>query len=249
MNVDEYYQIGRYGDTTNTKERMPYFNKRVEIYSRLINPKKIKKILDAGCGAGGLAHVMREKWNVEAYGVDISKKGVSLARKIGIKAKVSDLSSSMQFESNFFDLIIANELIEHLSNPDGFLRESRRVLKKGGFLLISTPNLSYWLNRVLFSLGIYPIFLEASVERKVGLGHLSSFSFGNQPVGHIHVFNSSAIIELLKLNGFTVEKKMGLPIDFISPNRPLATKIYGLVDNFFSRFFALSADLVILAKK
>jgi len=87
------------------------------------------------------------------------------------------------------------------------------------------------------------------VENKIGMGVLSSLSNGNQPVGHVHVFNSPAILHLLKLNEYIIVEKLGLSVDFISPGRPFLTAMYRLIDTFFSIFFTLSADLIILAKK
>ena len=55
-------------------------------------------------------------------------------------------------------------MIEHLYNPDHMLEECRRVLKPGGLLIISTPNLQAWYNRILFLFGVQPIFYEVSHE-------------------------------------------------------------------------------------
>ena len=60
-------------------------------------------------------------------------------------------AEKMPFKKNEFDSIIAGELIEHLKNPEKFVSESARVLKKGGVLALSTPNRKSWLNRLTHS--------------------------------------------------------------------------------------------------
>lgn len=247
MKIDEYYQRGRYKDIFIT-DRLAYYSDRLKIFESFLKDHNYDKVLDAGCGDGGLAKLIKEKWKCDVYGADISRKGIILANNSGVKAKVANLSEKIPFSDNFFDLVIANEIIEHLINPDIFLEEIRRILKPGGSLILTTPNLSFWLNRFLFLFGIYPLFLEASTEVKVGLGKISSFSSGH-PVGHLHVFNLPAIIELLRLKQFTIEKVKGLPVAFGARNLSLLTKIYTFLDSLFSRIVNVSPDILIIVKK
>src|SRR5581483_817052 len=172
MKVSEYYETDRYKDVF-IKDRLAYYSERLKAFSEILGERKFSTVLDAGCGDGGLLKEMQKKWEFDAYGLDISKNGTDRAKKNGIKAKVADLSKKFPFNDEIkFDLIIANELIEHLNDPDLFLRECNRVLARDGLLIIGTPNLNFWLNRILFLFGIYPMFLEASTEKKIGMGKL-----------------------------------------------------------------------------
>ena len=60
--------------------------------------------------------------------------------------------------------MIMSELIEHLVDTDSAVDEVRRVLRPGGVLLLSTPNLAAWFNRGLVGLGIQPVFSEVSLR-------------------------------------------------------------------------------------
>lgn len=248
MKLSKYYEVGRYAGKS-TQERRAYYHERLKLFEKLVGERKNKNVLDAGCGDGGLAKLIKEQWGSDVWGADISKTGTSFAKKRGIAAKVADLSKLIPFDDSFFDLVIANELIEHLENPDRFLQEVHRILVPGGTLLVATPNLSFWLNRVLFFFGIYPLFLEASTEVSVGLGPCAAVSYGSQPVGHVHVYNLRAITELLSYHGFAVAKITGRPVYFVSPRSRVLTTVYRVIDFMASHFPTLAADTIIVAQK
>lgn len=248
MNIDQYYQSGRY-EGLNDTEREKFFTHRLKIYEEILQKQRPKIVLDAGCGDGRMGEKMMVAWNAKVYGADISKTGIQLAKQKGVIARVADLSVKMPFENNFFDLVVADEILEHVHNPDTFIQECQRVLKKNGLLLLCTPNLTFWLNRFLFLFGIYPLFLEASTQRKVGMSIFSHFVFSKQPVGHVHVFNKHAIIEFLSMHEFSLENILGKPLFFESKPHEIITQMYWAIDNVLSNFSSLSSDLIILAKK
>lgn len=249
MNIDEYYQKGRYEIGMSAKaELVRFYLKRFEFIHRALQGYVFHKVLDAGCGDGEIGRMLKERMRADVYGIDISKKGVAIARKKGLKPKVADMSKRIPFASNTFDLVISSATIEHVMNPDVFLKEIHRVLRPGGLVLISTPNLSFWLNRLLFLVGLYPLFLEASTEAKVGYGRFSKFFYGMQLVGHIHVLNLPALKELLQYHKFSIDRIIGNTVDFESPKSKFLTTVYRFIDKAMSHFPSLSSDLVILAR-
>jgi 2-polyprenyl-3-methyl-5-hydroxy-6-metoxy-1,4-benzoquinol methylase len=105
--------------------------------------------------------------------------------------------------------VLALEVIEHLLNPDHMLREARSVLRSGGSLVISTPNLASWVNRLALLLGYQPYNAEISTEIVVGVPwRARTFS---KPSGHIRPFTLRALIGLLQYHGFKVAKVKGAP--------------------------------------
>lgn len=94
-------------------------------------------ILDAGCGTGHLLQQLRTLGHAE--GVDISDEALDFCRKRGLdnvrKADVNDLP----FAGDTFDMVTALDVIEHLDDDVGALREFRRVLKPGGRAFIFVP--------------------------------------------------------------------------------------------------------------
>src|SRR6266498_5058359 len=117
---------------------------------------KRKKFLDAGCGVGMLGRQLKDAYNVDAYGLEINSKAVKEAKKNGLEAKIADLEKKWSYSNSFFDAVISVQVIEHIVKTDQFLSEAHRVLKKGGLIIITTPNLAAWFNRIIFLFGFQP---------------------------------------------------------------------------------------------
>jgi hypothetical protein len=77
-------------------------------------------------------------------------------------------------------------------------------------LILSTPNLGYWVNRLLLLVGISPLFVENSASVKLG----RRFRFlgqGNATQGHIRLFTYRAARDLLELQGFELLRTRSVP--------------------------------------
>ena len=247
MELNNHYNSSRYTRTETTeisrlaKMRINY----LESHLRKINPKKI---LELGCGEGSLTYEIKVITDAQVYGLDISSSSIKLAKKKGIIARKADLNKGIPFKDNVFDLVFSNQVIEHIYNTDVFLKESFRVLKKGGYFIVITPNISFWLNRLIFPFGIYPIFFEVSLYNKtLGAGFLKKFMFEKDAVGHIRVFNLSSLIDMLKLYKFKIEKIEGIPFSFQMPK--FLGFFYSILDWIFSKKPSFARDIMIIAKK
>lgn len=154
-------------------------NPRIRIMLDMINNLNLqeKKILDIGCFDGTFLSLIENKDN-KLYGLDASNYAVKKSREKGINMKqfYFDDMSKIPFSSNFFDLIIAGEIIEHIYDTDFFLEEVRRMLKPKGYLLISTPNLASLGRRLMLLLGLSPI-IEVSPNEIDSPGHIRYFTF------------------------------------------------------------------------
>lgn len=97
------------------------------------------KVLDVGANDGEFMKLLKEKRDCDVYGVDPSEVAVAKAKEKGIDVILGD-AEHLPFEDKSFDVVTLNEVLVHLLNPDKVLKEIRRVLKKGGYLLGSTPH-------------------------------------------------------------------------------------------------------------
>lgn len=103
-------------------------------------PKRFRqRILDIGCGDGVLLWLIEQQKSAKLYGVDLDQASLDQA-VIKVKAKfICASATKLPFRSNFFDIVLATEIIEHLSRPKLMLAEVQRVLKPRGRVIISTP--------------------------------------------------------------------------------------------------------------
>lgn len=106
------------------------------------------RLLDIGCAQGDWADYWQQRgW--EASGTDINETALAAAQAKHIQAVRCDLNHEpLPFSENDFDLIFAGEVLEHLVDTETFLKEIYRCLKPGGHLLLTTPNLASFENRV-----------------------------------------------------------------------------------------------------
>jgi len=203
------------------------------------------KVLDAGCGNGEFMKYLQANIpRIHLQGLDYSAAEVKEAKKSGLDVKQANFEEKINLPSNSVDVAYAGELIEHLYNPDLFLSELNRIIKPGGFLLLATPNLCAWFNRILVPLGIQPLFVETSTRSKlIGSGPLKRLKKGSQPVGHIRIFNKDALVDILEANNFEVKHIRGAIYD-----EGLPKKLW-FIDRMFKIRPSLSSNLLVLAKK
>ncbi|MEM5794317.1 MAG: class I SAM-dependent methyltransferase [Candidatus Aenigmatarchaeota archaeon] len=182
--------------------------------SFFIKEKKDPKILDLGCSNGSLTLKIGQTLNsTNLYGIELDKKSANVARKKGIKVKISDLNHKFPYPSNFFDVVSANQVLEHLWNTPNFFKEVNRVLKKDGYAVISVPNLSSIHNIFFILLGQQPTTL-----------HLTDVQLGNFLRGtklswpsHMKAFTISSLKDLAQVYGFKLEKLKGYGFLFLPP--------------------------------
>src|SRR5438128_2386152 len=109
MDVNQYYQKGRYQVTKNDREEIEVlYTRRVKLFKKLLQGYDFTTVLDAGCGDGEIARLFKKQTGTDVYGIDISKKGVALAREKGIHAKVADMAVKIPYKDKMFDLVISS---------------------------------------------------------------------------------------------------------------------------------------------
>jgi len=105
----------------------------------VVNQYRKGKVLDVGCGFGELLGALRE-FGFECYGTVASRYEVQECKRKGLGVKFHDASKKFPYPSGFFDLVLSFGSIEHIPGWGNALGEMHRVLKKGGSLIVETPN-------------------------------------------------------------------------------------------------------------
>ena len=154
-------------------------NPRIKVMAHIANKLNLenKNILDIGCYDGTFLALIKNRSN-DFYGVEASDYGVieSSKKKIHVEQFFFDDKTKIPYDDNFFDLIIAGEIIEHIYDTDFFLEEIKRLLKSNGKLIISTPNVASLGRRLLLLIGKSPI-IEDSPNESDSSGHIRYFTF------------------------------------------------------------------------
>ena len=112
-------------------------------FRRYLPPDKEAKILDIACGAGHFLYYLQREGYIKAEGIDLSQEMLNMAVKIGVKnIEKADLFEYLPGHPEQYDMIIANDIIEHLKKEEvlNFLDLIYSALKPGGKVLIATGN-------------------------------------------------------------------------------------------------------------
>lgn len=167
-------------------------------------------ILDLGCDEGS---IFLDRFSLikhsRLYGIDVDKHKVKLAQKRGIRAMCRNLNRLLPYPNNKFHSISANQIIEHVTNPDIFVTEILRVLMPGGYLLISTENLASWHNIFALLLGYQAFSQDISTQAIIGNPFKIISRAKNSSALHIHIFTLKGLRQLLEVHGFVIESQFG----------------------------------------
>ncbi len=111
-----------------------------------------KWILDVGCYNGRIGILLRA-WQNKIFGTDLSYEALKVVHQKGIISIQADAAEAIPFKDGTFDVLVAAEIIAHVFDLDTFLTEMKRVLKKSGSLVLSTPNLASLGRRIYLLCG------------------------------------------------------------------------------------------------
>lgn len=102
-------------------------------------------LLDCGCGGGEYVYALRSEFSIESYGIEYSAAKVkSSMPELVINNRVFCGNIEMlPFTDESFDVVLINEVLEHVPNETTSLKEIYRVLKRGGTLIVFSPNRLY----------------------------------------------------------------------------------------------------------
>jgi len=186
-----------YAQVETDWELRPRMRAMVEEYRHhRIAADRALRILDVGCGREALFAQCVDP--TDAYcGCDIVTPRVEVPC-----FELVDLNREAlidRFEGGSFDVVFCGEVIEHVFDPDALLDDLSGLLVPGGLLLLSTPNLAYWVNRLLLLAGVSPLFVENSSRVKLGR-RSRRLGQGAETQGHLHLFTYRAMLDLIALH-------------------------------------------------
>jgi len=159
-----------------------------------------ERIIDVACGSGDFA-LLASKYFKEVYGVDISSEKISKAKKQAKDENIKnvifdiyDVNGGLKFKKEYFNAVTAIAALAFFFDPYFIMSEFRRILKKGGVLIVEVPNLAYLPRRITLLLGHLPKVASTDI---------------GWDGGHLHNFTQNSLVKLIENSGFRVLKITG----------------------------------------
>ena len=224
--------------------------KAVAMTSRFLHENVLKitamiprgRVLDIPCGQGALAECLRTQ-GFEIFCGDLDPEWYRIE---GGHFHQVDLNDDLPYKGRTFDCVTCVEGIEHLENPHLLIREISRVLKLGGTLIITTPNIMNIKSRLYFLLRSYTDdfrhFYQPSDQRELLGLHINPIPFGElKYILNRHGFR----IETVSCNRFT--KKYPWLMPFLVPLIRLMTRWKNREAGFLLKRELLEGDILIVS--
>jgi SAM-dependent methyltransferase len=162
-----------------------------------------KTVLDIPCGDGRASYVFMKK-NATVLAYDLFPQ---FSKVPGLTVQYADMNESLPLDDESVDIVICQEGIEHIPNHLALLREFNRVLKPGGRLILTTPNLSHLRARVSM------LFTGAEYWKGMPPTEIDSIWFSDKDsdklyIGHLFQLGVHQLQTLISLSGFEVRDRL-----------------------------------------
>lgn len=200
-------------------------------------------LIDVGCGNGAILKFLRTHFftHFQYSGIDLFENHDRNENPIHFFKR--DLNTDFSEGLDAYDVVLTCEVIEHVIDTDHFITKVKNLLKPGGTLLITTPNLASFFNRILLLFGYQPLHTEVSWQNPY-LGREKLYDLAHQTkapaAGHLRVFTHSALVAFLKFHGFQVEESIGFA---------MYDGLLGRVSRLWRWFPSMMPGIFIVAKK
>ena len=213
-------------------QRVPSTHKNEMLYrsavSDVIASLSGEVFVDLGCGDGSHTASLGALMDAsQIVGLDHDFSHLS-SMNAAMTFVEADLNQDLPFSSASVDVILANQVIEHVWKTDLFVSEIRRVLVPDGSIVICTPNIASWHNIFALWLGYIPFSAQISDQAFLGnpLHPLYKQKIA-EAQAHLRMFTFRGLRDLLTYHGLFVQRE--IPVGFY-PFGGVAARILARVD-------------------
>lgn len=171
-----------------------YFSKERPEMMEFI-PEDVDKVLDVGCGEGVFGQQIKEKLDVEVWGVEVKEDVAEIAQKALDNVLVGDISQIIrELPNDYFDCIVFNDVLEHLEDLYGTLRKIKKKVSEEGVIICSIPNVRY-----------LPILIDLLVKKQ-----WKYVDHGILDRTHLRFFTKNSIIDMFDSLGYEILQFKGI---------------------------------------
>jgi SAM-dependent methyltransferase len=220
-----YFESRRDAEADN-----PTYDERLSRLTPLLAKAATARVLDLGCDTGTFMAYLSSRVGAETVGVDVSRAAVTEAQAKGRDVRLGTLEAQ-RFPDGSFDALTAFDVVEHVADPRGLLREAARILKPGAPLVAEVPHfngLIYRMGRLLGSLGLlggpltavrdrlFPVFhvqypTVPALRRLIGDAGFSDIVVSGREFRARELALDGAILRPFVLTVFAISGWLGLP--------------------------------------
>jgi SAM-dependent methyltransferase len=195
----------------------------------MMEPRPGCVLLDVGCADGTYTVPLIQRVQPRlTIGLELADQFIDAARAKGIDVRQTDITERWPLEDSSVDVVHSNQVIEHVSATDHFMREIRRLLSPEGYAVVSTNNLSSWHNVIALIFGWQPLPCHVSDEAVVGNPlALEEQRYGERIHRHLRLFTGRALSALAREHGLEVESAVG---SGYYPLGPRASRVMARLD-------------------
>lgn len=170
-----------------------YDNVRHEMLKYL--PANAKRILEIGCGNGCFAEVMKQKNSAEVWGIELMESEAAVAAKTLDKVYAGEVEKYIDdLPDNYFEVIYANDVIEHLFNPYEVIQRLKSKLTDKGIFVSSIPNI-----RFHSAFRMYLFNKDWKYD-----------DYGIMDFTHVRFFTKKSIVRMYESAGYEIVKHEGI---------------------------------------
>jgi SAM-dependent methyltransferase len=208
------------------------------------------RLLDVGCAAGMFLDIAKQYCpSLEVLeGIEISEAAAAGAKRKGYKVYVSTIEDA-DLPEDFYDLIVMQQVIEHVHDPRAVLAKLRRALRKNGRLVMETPNLGSW-DQAVFSNGYWEGY---HIPRHFNLWTVEGMDRMVKEAGFSAMSTSKRIKPVhwtISLQNWAIgTKKPKALVKFFDLRNPVLLMGFGVVDVLQLALFGKTSDIQYVATK
>jgi 2-polyprenyl-3-methyl-5-hydroxy-6-metoxy-1,4-benzoquinol methylase len=158
-------------------------------------PSTAQRVLELGCAEGDFANQLKRHTGAEVWGIEFNPTAAEQASKVIDHVLVGDAEERIgQLPDDYFDVIVCNDVLEHLVDPNSVLKMLKRTMKSDAVVIASIPNIRH------FPALAQIVFRKDFPQREIGIFDRT----------HLRFFTRKSIIRMFEEAGYAVQKIKGI---------------------------------------